>query len=221
MQILYTTQCCSTTWEVIITTALYWKHWIYLPGSMDLYSNHFVIKFYLIPHTLTRPGPIFIHTHKPNKSNVSHSSTVWCTQLYHNFVVSHCKSEFPNANIVRNSGFSTSFTLRCSDNKIANEIVCSDGRWTGSFRPEMCPNSTNELSTASTIWPGKGGCRVLLLAQDRKTKLCSQFCRIAGAKLPSSPALHEYSLGCNQLSPIYHTTHCDISALQQLHYNSK
>ena len=38
MHILYTTQCWSTTREVI-TTALYCKHWIYLPGSLCLYSH--------------------------------------------------------------------------------------------------------------------------------------------------------------------------------------
>ena len=34
MYILYTRQCCSTTWEVI-TTALYRKHWRCLPGRAE------------------------------------------------------------------------------------------------------------------------------------------------------------------------------------------
>ena len=66
------------------------------------------------------------------------------------FSVSFCTSEYPNAKIARSTNFPV-FNVYCSDNATTtHEITCSDGRWTGSFLPEMCPNVTGEPSQINT-----------------------------------------------------------------------
>ena len=96
--------------------------------------------------------------------------TYYQHQLFFSILVTFCASEYPNANIVRGKGSSKSFTLHCSDNVTNHEITCSDGRWTGGFLPEMCPNVTGEPARINTT----------IRAGERL-----YFCRLFEVKLPN------------------------------------